>query len=182
MDKQAAARAKAHVKEMVENASAFTEALGLPPEKMFTVLSVMYKDTIPATALATQPTTSTGEEAIEDRIFQLSNDFLSKRMKGQVATFRAAWEKLKTLPLETLGQLGQTPAASQGLGFAGGSQQLLPVVSTISWAVISWPSLSQTNAPEKIITQIAEEAWARGCSEAVGYALAKYLQTHLRDS
>ncbi len=61
MDKQAAARAKAHVKEMVENASAFTEALGLPPEKMFTVLSVMYKDTIPATALATQPTTSTGE-------------------------------------------------------------------------------------------------------------------------
>ena len=176
-------QAKARLTEMKQAAENLTDALGLPRDATYDVLSMMYgaePSQLGISQRAGQLQAST--DILRARIFKLSEDFLSTRLKGQVATFRAAWEKLKTLPLETLGQLGQTPAASQGLGFAGGSQQILPIISTVSWAVINWSSLSQTKTPEEIITQIAEKARTRGCSDAVGYALAKYLQAHLRNS
>lgn len=120
------------------------------------------------------------ETSIKTHVYDLSEGFLALRMKGQVAAFHTVWEKLKTLPLEILaGSLGQSPAATSGLGFAGVSQQLLPVISTISWVVINWPSLSQMSVPEEINALIVKEAKAHGCSLALSYALAHYLQAQL---
>jgi hypothetical protein len=183
MDAKVIEQAKALLTDMQQAAVDLTEALGLPREATYDILAMMYGGEPSPLGIpqhTVQP--AINADAVKTRIFQLSNDFLDARMKGEVATFRAAWEKLKTLPLQTLGQLGRAPAASQGLGFAGGSQQLLPIVSTISWTVINWPSLSQTNPPERITTLIAEEANARGCRLALSFALARYLESHLKNS
>jgi len=176
MDAQAAARAKAHVREMMENAAAFTEALGLPREKMFTVLSVMYKDTV----VAAQPATVTSTDALKNRIFQLSEEYIGTKMKAQLPSFHTLWERIKTLPVEALDMGMQQRAPSAGLGFAG-SQSLMPVVSLISWAVINQSSLT-ASTPEKAKEAIVKEAESRGFPRSQSYAFALYLQSRLGNS
>jgi hypothetical protein len=134
--------------------------------------------TLEQTGQKTQPGVSVRDETIlKKQVFDLTEGFLVLRRTDLIATFRAVWEeKLRTLPLATLWQLQQVSAVSRGLGFAGESEELLPVVSTISWAVANWSSLSQTpNTEERIV----EEAKARGCPWALSFALAHYLQEHL---
>jgi hypothetical protein len=128
-----------------------------------------------------QSETRTSDEAIKQLIAQLSEGFLSTHMKGQLTSFRSLWERLKVLPLQTLGQRLEQSTATQGLGFAG-KQQVLPIVSTMSWAILNWSTLRQGKTPEQITEAIVTQANARGCSRAVGYAIARYLQQHVPNS
>ncbi len=170
----------AHITKMRENAEALTEALGLPKEATYTVMAAMHrvKTSLVSTA---QPATSITEEALKNRIFQLSEDFITTHMQAQLATFRTRWERLRTFPLEVLGRgLGQQPAASTGLGFAG-SESLLPVVSLISWAVINQATFA-ADTSDKVKEAIAKEAQARGFPRSQSYALANYLEPRLKDN
>jgi hypothetical protein len=71
--------------------------------------------------------------------------------------------------------LKHLPSAHTGLGFAE-SQYLLAVISVICWAVIS-----KSQGKAKVVDQnmIVREAKSYGCPEALGYALALYLKSHL---
>jgi hypothetical protein len=181
MDKQAAARAKVRITEMMENAAAFTEALGLPPEKTITVLSVMYKDTVsPADTTEKMAQPATSDDVLKNRIFQLSEGYISTHRRTQLPSFRTFWERLKTLPVEALDMGIQQRSPSAGLGFAD-SQSLIPVVSLISWAVINQSTLT-ASTPEKAKEAIVQEAESRGFPRSQSYAIALYLQPRLLSS
>ena len=122
---------------------------------------------------------STSGDAIKNRIFQLSEDFLRKRMKEQVVTFRVLWKTWKELPIDVLAKNHEQIAkTSSGLGLVG-SSPILPAISVISWAVVNWPHLSKSNTAPQLRDKIIEEAEARGCSPALSRALALYLQTEI---
>jgi len=182
MDAKLVEQGKARLAQMKQAAEDLTEALGLPREATYDVLAMMHGEKPSLLGIpqgAAQPQTS--DDTLKTRIFQLSEDFLSTQMKEQVTTFRTLWERLKVLPLEALGMgIGSQPSPSTGLGFAD-NQQLFPVISVISWAVVNWPSF-KTDTPKQIQTIILREAQARGCSRAVSSALALYLQPRFMDS
>ncbi len=112
---------------------------------------------------------------LKNQTYQLIDEFLTSHMKEELETFRELWKELKLFPLETLGSLKHLPSAHTGLGFAE-SQYLLAVISIICWAVVS-----QSQGKAKVVDQnmIVREAKSYGCPEALGYALALYLKSHL---
>ncbi len=61
-------------------------------------------------------------------------------------------------------------------------QHLLPIVSTISWATLHWSTLRQGKTAEQFIEATLTKAQEYGCSLAVGFAIAEYLQQHMPDS
>ncbi len=115
---------------------------------------------------------------LKSRLYQLIEGFLLLHMKKQIKLFQEIWELLQSLPLETLGKdLKQFPSAPQGLGFAG-SEELLPVIAVISWAILTWQNEDSIH-PAFSRTIIVQEAKSQGCSEALSHALATYLESHL---
>ena len=172
------ARAKARIGRMKQVAKETTEELGFPPEAESAVLLMMFGAQQEAPASAVSPVMPAPSDAsLKNLIYQHAETFFNQRMKKQVRKFNALWEGLKQLPVETLvGELGQLQTAG-GLGFAEGSQDIIAVVSTVSWVVVqAHDPASRSKVTEQ---QIVQEALARGCSVALSHALAHYLHAHL---
>lgn len=175
MDRKQIEQARARLLEMKQAAEDMTTSLGLAKEATYDVMSMMYNEA--PSSLVIQHSTVLSTETLKDRIFHLSERYISSQLKAQLPTFRTLWERVKTLPVEALSKGMHQQAPSTGLGFAG-SQALMPVISFISWAVINQSTLI-AGSPEQVKEAMVKEAQKRGFSRVQSYALARFLQQHL---